>query len=154
MAYAAISSKVSVLIGKLKSNGSYRTRTASQIEGIAIHHTATSQNATPQAINKIHLDRGWPGIGYHYLIYPGGKIFQVNNNLSISNHVQNNNTKLIGIAFIGNYTQDQPTQKMYASGKDLIRKLRRKYPGIRYVKKHGDFKQTQCPGNININNLT
>ena len=139
------------IIGNLKFQGVYPKRNLSQIRYIVIHHTATSPEASPEYINQLHLDRGWAKIGYHYLVYPDGKIYQVNKDDTVSNHVEGSNTASLGIAAIGNYSQQSPTLSLYASLRYLSRKKARQYNAI--IKGHGEFKQTQCPGSIDLQKI-
>ena len=38
------------------------------INAIYIHHSASPKSTTVEQINQWHLDRGWAGIGYHFVI--------------------------------------------------------------------------------------
>lgn len=146
LAYAYVRRKRN-LIGKLPSNGSYPTRDKSDISFLVVHHTATPSTTTPEQIANFHLDRGWAGIGYHYLVYSNGTVYEVNSDETISNHVQGNNTASIGIALVGDFDKSEPTRAQYRATKNLLNKLKRKYPGT-IVKKHNDFKATACPGSL------
>ena len=40
-----------------------------KINKIFVHHSASSQKSTTRdMIHQWHLDRGWTGVGYHYVI--------------------------------------------------------------------------------------
>lgn len=61
------------------SRASFCRRPAEMVDTIVIHHTATGSNATPQDINRSHLNEGtmadpWYMVAYSYLVnaaYPG-----------------------------------------------------------------------------------
>lgn len=134
-------------IGKTRRNGVYAKRDLSKIIEITQHHTATGTNWTPERIAKIHTDdNGWPGIGYHYLVYDDGKIFQVNDLRTVSYHNGVNNSQAIGIAWVGDGTKEKPSEKAIASMSFLYRKLRKELPNLKYLRAHNEKKQTKCPG--------
>lgn len=143
--YALTNRRIINLVGKLPVSAGYPTRNKSDVKYFVVHHTDTSETTTPEQIAQFHINRSWPGIGYHFLVYPNGTIYQTNDVLTVSNHVLNNNTASVGAAFVGNHNQQEPTPKAYAAMRSLKNKLNRMFPGIE-VKGHQDFKSTSCPG--------
>lgn len=127
----------------------YNTRKLSQIQRIVIHHSATVQTEVSReatirhitAIAKGHVQNGWPGIGYHYVIGPGGLIYRTNRLDTISYHVYNNNTPTVGICMLGDFTKGDPTDNQLASARALVKHLG--WP----VVPHKSLNQTACPGN-------
>jgi len=57
---------------KINRGAVYCKRPMDVVDTIVIHHTATSENETPERINEGHLNRDpddpWLMVGYHYLI--------------------------------------------------------------------------------------
>ena len=43
-----------------------------QINKIVVHHSASKQSTTRDQIDRWHKDRGWSGVGYHYVIESDG----------------------------------------------------------------------------------
>ena len=90
--------------------------TLGKIETLVVHHTATPTSWTVEKIRKLHLDRGWRDVGYHYLIrldedkeariYMGrpqdGDSYL--SSLEIGAHVKGHNSKSLGISTIGNWS--------------------------------------------------
>ena len=68
-----------------------------------IHHSATD-DGSPEAYARYHVQtRGWPGIGYHFVIQKDGGIYQTNRLDTISYHVSGQNTNSIGICGTGKW---------------------------------------------------
>ncbi len=72
-----------------------------------IHHTA-SHDVSRDTIDKWHKERGWDGIGYHYVIRKDGSI-EIGRNRNITGaHAKGRNNRL-GIALTG-YDEFTPEQ--------------------------------------------
>lgn len=128
-------------------------RDLNTITEIIIHHTAGPKNQTIFDIHEGHLANGWAGVGYHYLIDPGGTIYKGRKNSMIGSHCVGHNTKSIGIALIGNFQEEKPSSAQIVSLIELIRNLRHSYPKIKSVNGHCDFDATACPGKFLIYEL-
>jgi N-acetylmuramoyl-L-alanine amidase len=131
------------LTNKLPSQGTYNRRSIDRIKYIVIHHSA-SDDGDPYIFNRWHMERGWPRIGYHYVIDKEGNTFRTNSIDTISYHVKNNNTKCIGICVVGNYEVDEVSDEVRAALMILIDQLR--CVGEFELKGHRDFVNTLCPG--------
>lgn len=126
----------------------YSPRKRTQIERVVIHHSATvqkviSREATIRHITAIargHRALGWPGIGYHYVIGPGGLIYQTNRLETVSYHVGGHNTTSVGVCMLGDFTRSDPTENQLASARALVAWLG--WP----VVPHKALNQTRCPG--------
>lgn len=127
-------------------NKSYSKRSLDKIDGIVVHHSASfGQDATKYA--NYHIEsRGWPGIGYHFVLYPNGRIEQTNYLDTISYHTAGANSSKIGICLSGNFQQGQPTPEQLASLKKLISHLRQQLPQYLTVSGHRNHGSTSCPG--------
>tara|TARA_Y100001972_G_scaffold108362_1_gene138322 strand:- start:527 stop:1981 length:1455 start_codon:yes stop_codon:yes gene_type:complete len=77
------------------------------ITEIVVHWTASfkNQNLTAEDIHEWHLDKGYTGIGYHYIIQRDGKLQRGRPLNLIGDHAHefNHNQYSIGIAFVGGY---------------------------------------------------
>lgn len=140
--------KISNISGKLPTNGAWKKRPISGITDITIHHSAgpTTQNSTDFA--NYHISKGWPGIAYHFVIYPNGYIEQTNELDRLTWHNGYNNTQAIGIVNVGNFEYDKPTSAQVQNTMMLVDKLKRENPQIKYLNGHGEYVpgHTQCPG--------
>ncbi|MBU0489988.1 MAG: N-acetylmuramoyl-L-alanine amidase [Bacteroidetes bacterium] len=130
-----------------KGKGAYLKRPLSKIKYIVVHHSAIDgYGATDYA--KWHIARGWPGIGYHYVIDPDGKVNQTNSLDTVSNHVKNTNTASIGISLSGNLSKHPPTAAQMDSLVKLIKKIKKEVGNQLLVKGHGELQPTECPGKM------
>ncbi len=108
----------------------YGTRKLTDITTLTIHHTvgwAAGDDMTAiKAIANFHVNgRGWPGIGYHYVIPPSGDIYQTNYDETWSYHVGlPGNGYAVGIALGGDFTNTPPPQRQLDAAHELIVYLR------------------------------
>ncbi|GKT10567.1 N-acetylmuramoyl-L-alanine amidase [Desulforhabdus sp. TSK] len=126
---------------------------------IILHHTATDIGKA-SLIDRNHQDRGfWNGLGYHFLI-DNGSLGKGDGQIEVAPrwikqqrgaHCKANgmNEGGIGIALVGNFTQDCPTPAQLDSLAYLLQTLCTYYkiPACN-VKGHRDVDgaNTQCPG--------
>jgi hypothetical protein len=138
------------------------------VELIAVHHTAMkvegdkrSGEERMRALYQYHAtNRGWGDIGYHYLVDEDGKIYEgkAGGDYVIGGHAYCNNTGTIGVALLGNFEIEQPTQKQLKALQWLLADLAEKYDidpskEITFHGKktmpivgHRDLLSTDCPG--------
>lgn len=122
------------------------------INKIIIHCTATrpSQDCTVQLIDQWHRQRGFDGIGYHYVIYRDGSIHEGRTLSKVGAHCTGQNSDSIGIAYCGGVAedgvtpQDNRTDAQKTSIRQLINELRQAYGNIP-VYGHRDFANKACP---------
>ena len=119
-------------------------------KSIVIHHSASGTNIGAQDINRWHLNNGWSGIGYHYVIYADGQIWTGRPEDTVGAHAyysakQEANSNGIGVCLIGNFETGKPTQAQLDSLVWLIQDIRTRYRGIA-VQGHKDVMPTACPG--------
>jgi hypothetical protein len=124
---------------------------------IVIHHSATpSGNAA--VFDKMHRDKGWDELGYHFVIGNGtqsgdGQI-EVGprwpkQKWGAHAKTPNNefNERGIGICLVGNFDVERPTPAQMRSLTRLVAYLMRTYNiSPRDVIGHGETKATDCPG--------
>lgn len=124
----------------------YPKRNVSQITQVTIHHSAT-ESGTPSGFANFHIEsRGWPGIGYHFVIDKKGQIFYTNYLNTVSYHVQNANTRSIGVCLVGNFDKELPTAEQIASLKFVIAYLNNTLNKKLIITKHNQFATKSCPG--------
>lgn len=126
---------------------------------IIIHHTATHEGDA-FTIDQLHHKRGfWNGLGYHFLINNGtqGKMdgqIQVGPRWIKQTdgahcNVANMNVEGIGISLVGNFSEQNLTQREMESLVFLVQTLKDYYQiPKRNILRHGDVpgKSTECPG--------
>lgn len=96
-------------------------RPLSQVNYLAIHHSAGLDTQTPVEIANYHISsNGWGGIGYHFLIGKEGVVYYVGDIQTARANVANLNEQVIGICLIGNFTQGRiPTEDQCDSAHKL-----------------------------------
>jgi hypothetical protein len=130
----------------LKFSGNYSIRKASP-NGIVLHHAAA--NGTVETIHKGHQNRGWAGIGYHYVIRKDGTIERGRPEWAIGSHAYGENSHTIGIHLSGDFEQAKPTEKQLDRCGALVADICDRY-GLpinrETVVGHGELMSTDCPG--------
>ena len=122
------------------------------INKIIIHCTATPEGRTVTVadVDKWHREKGWNGIGYHYLIGLNGEIWKGRNESIIGAHTEGYNNNSIGIAYVGGMTKDMKSSKDTRTTEqkisliNLIKQLKQKYPTAK-IYGHRDFSSKACP---------
>jgi len=142
-----------VVLTNLPKNGNWPTRKASEITDITVHHTAGGVSETLRDIALWHINgKQWPGIAYHFVISKDGTIYQVNPVDAYTKHNGFNNRGAIGVCLQGNFEENYPSSAQIYSLYWIVRDLKNRYPNIRYLMGHKEYKgATLCPGkNLNI----
>ena len=131
-------------------------RSLTQVEYLAIHHTAAPDTQTPEDIANFHIQsNGWGGIGYHFLIAKDGTVYYVGDISCARANVANLNEQVIGICLMGNFTQGRiPSDAQLDSAHKLCEFFITNYPdlpnvtGWDKVKGHKELpgQSTACPG--------
>ncbi len=84
------------------------TRPLSQVNYLAIHHSATADSKTPEDIANVHINNnGWGGIGYHFIISKDGTVYYVGDISTARANAANLNEQVLGICLVGNFIQGQ-----------------------------------------------
>ena len=118
--------------------------------GIVLHHTGGSY-ANVEDIHSFHKGKGWAGIGYHFVIFSDGKIWEGRPWGKKGAHTPENNSK-IGICVEGNYDKKTLNTYQYSSLYLLIQAViykMRHTDGITENIKlyyHRDWSDKSCPG--------
>lgn len=128
----------------------YPTRDLSATKRVVLHHTVTPDNITPERLAEAAVQRGLPGITYHYLITGDGTIYAtqpLDARISQTNR-QNVNADGIGIALAGNFTNTVPTEAQMQSAAALTRSLLDRFNlPVSSVVGAREVAQTASPGN-------
>ena len=128
---------------------------------IVIHHMA-SGTGSAAAIHRMHRQKGWDGLGYHFVIGNGTltrdgavEIGYRWTRQAVGAHCRAErfgdinwwNRRSIGICLIGDFTDGRPSVKQLRSLRYLTQTLMATY-GIpaSAVVPHGNVKKTACPG--------
>lgn len=111
---------------------------------IILHHTA-SHDVPAETIHQWHLERGFAGIGYHFVIRKDGNIEQGRHISKQGAHTKGANGDSVGIVLTGNFDIEKPTSEQINSLKKLIGRLKDKY-GELEIGEHRDFNDSSCPG--------
>lgn len=130
----------------------YRLKRSYQIrktvEYVVLHHTAGPPSQTPESIRDYHERvRGWPHIGYHYLVYQDGRVYKTLPNLAVPVCVRSYNPVSLCVALVGDFTKEgwPPDALGWAALRELKENLAKAYPKARFVR-HKDLVPTECPG--------
>ena len=119
---------------------------------IVVHHIGMPNNddVSAETVHEWHLNQGWAGIGYHFLIRKDGTIEQGRPLGTVGAHVYGENRHTIGINLAGNFELGDPTEAQTAAAARLIASLCTVYQlDPRWqgtVKGHRDLNATACPG--------
>ncbi len=143
---------------------------SSRVKLLSVHHTAMQVTGDARsgierirALYQYHANnRGWGDIGYHYLVDETGQIYEgkAGGPNVVGGHAYCNNVGTIGIALLGNFEKELPSQQQMKSLQWLLAWLGQTYDidtdANAKVKFHGksmptivghrDLLSTSCPG--------
>lgn len=111
---------------------------------LVYHHTAI-KNISPEDIDKLHKNKGWKGIGYHYYIRKDGTIYKGREDDAEGSHVKGHNKESIGICVEGNFEDEYLSDKQIESLRKLSVYICLKY-NIKDILPHKELGKTLCPG--------
>lgn len=123
-----------------------------KITEIIVHCSATPEGRdyTVADIDRWHKQKGWKGIGYHYVIYRDGSVHAGRDVEVMGAHCAGHNATSIGICYIGGMSADNKTPKdtrtpaQKAALRNLVELLKTKYPNAT-VHGHREFARKACP---------
>ena len=113
------------------------------ITKIVVHCSDSPHRGDTAAdVHQWHLERGWSGIGYHYVIKEDGELEFGRPHYWTGSHVKGHNTGSLGIMLFG---KDYFTPEQFDTLKVLITNLRMEYPNAE-VMGHRDLDPHKtCP---------
>ena len=116
-----------------------------KINWLVIHTAATrpSMDIGRKEIDSWHRQRGFDGIGYHYVIRRDGRVEKGRPDARVGAHVAGHNRDSIGICLVGGVSENLVPENNYTEAQwkaleELLHKLAQKYPEA-YVRGHRDF---------------
>lgn len=122
-----------------------------KIEKIIIHCSATPEgrHVTVKEIDKWHRERGFSGIGYHWVVYLDGTVHKGRSEAIGGAHTVGQNAKSIGVCYIGGVDQkmkakDTRTPAQKIALRELVKNLQSRYPGAT-IHGHNEFAAKDCP---------
>lgn len=78
------------------------TTTWAQRTEFVVHYSEGPTSRTPRQIQNFHMDdRGWPDVGYNFLVDVKGRIYEGRGWLVVGAHAKGHNTTGVGVCFIG-----------------------------------------------------
>lgn len=113
-------------------------------EVVVLHH-AGAKMCSIEDIHRWHLENGWCGCGYHYLVRKNGTIYTGRNEKAVGAHCPGYNSKSIGVCAEGDFNAEVMGQTQYSTLLELTRSMLNKY-GISKVYGHRELYSTDCPG--------
>jgi N-acetyl-anhydromuramyl-L-alanine amidase AmpD len=125
---------------------------------IIVHHSATDQGDA-LLFDKAHLNKGWDGIGYHFVI-DNGSLDRKDGQVEVSPRwlkqlpgahckADGMNERGIGICLVGNFNDERPSARQMDALVDLVCQLKTFYRiPDGHVYGHGQVHgaSTECPG--------
>ncbi len=136
------------------------------IQYLVVHHTAVSRNKNPDqfnATNIYHRDKNWGTVlnpakapisklgyyvQYHYEISAAGKVRQARMEDEIGWHVGNFNDRALGICLDLNGDVELPTPEQTGALKELLIKLKGRYPNAKIVPHRILLPNKSCYGKL------
>lgn len=122
------------------------------INEIVVHCTATpdGREFSVAQIDAMHRQRGFDGIGYHYLIGLDGTVREGRPVERAGAHVAGRNANTIGISYVGGIDRaGKPKDTRTAAQKrallSLITELCERFPSIMRVSGHREYANKACP---------
>jgi hypothetical protein len=109
------------------------------------NHVTVTGPFVPQQVHQWHLDRGWFGIGYNYVVDQSGVIYEGRGLDAVGSHCTGHNTDGIGILIAVGGDQE-PSAAALRSVSELIAWMRQLVNEDLAVVGHGDLMATDCPG--------
>ena len=139
-----------------------------EVKLLVVHHTAIQVTGDDRdseermrALYEMHANgRGWGDIGYHYVVADDGSIFEgkAGGDYVTGGHVYCGNIGTVGIALMGNFDVEKPTQAQMRSLQWLLITLSKRYhidpddktrfhgKEVPTILGHKNLLSTDCPG--------
>ncbi|XP_007955868.1 N-acetylmuramoyl-L-alanine amidase [Orycteropus afer afer] len=113
--------------------------------------------ASMRSMQRFHQDtRGWDDIGYSFVVGSDGYVYEGRGWDRVGAHTRGYNSRGFGVAFVGNYTAELPTEAALRTMRDELPRcaLRSGYLRPDYkVLGHRQLVKTECPGDALFNLL-
>lgn len=123
------------------------------VNEIIIHCSATPEGKdfTVKDIDRWHRERGWDGVGYHFVVLWDGTVQTGRPIEKTGAHTKGHNAETIGICYIGGLAADGKTAKdtrtpeQKAALMELCKHLLSIYPSISKISGHNEYAAKACP---------
>ncbi|MBX3014925.1 MAG: N-acetylmuramoyl-L-alanine amidase [Caldilineaceae bacterium] len=103
---------------QLPRRAPYARRSMSQIRSIVISHTAAHPNLSLERIAQTHLQHGYPGIVYQFVVTRSGEIFRVSQLEEVAQPDQVWSEQGVNVCLTGNFrTEAPPLPQLEATGR-------------------------------------
>lgn len=115
-----------------------------KIKTIIIHcsESPNGRNDTAEDIHRWHKEKGWDGIGYHWVITTDGKLQAGRPEYWQGAHASGHNENSIGICLIGT---DEFNDDQWEILTNKLREYKIKYPDVKIIG-HNEVSDKTCPG--------
>ena len=118
---------------------------------IVIHHAGMTRNEdiSLKSIHQMHLNNGWAGVGYHFVVHKNGVIEHARPIERVGAHAYKHNLYTVGICMTGNLDIGVPTLEQTLATEKLVAALCFQYditPSSQTIFGHRDLCATDCPG--------
>lgn len=122
------------------------------INEIIVHCTATPEgrDVTAADVDRWHKERGWSGIGYHWLVRLDGTVEAGRPEAAVGAHVAGRNRNTIGVVYAGGVDKamrpkDTRTPAQKAALDKLLRDILKRNPSVAKIAGHRDYAAKACP---------
>lgn len=122
-----------------------------KIDKIIIHCSATPEGraVTVQEIEKWHREKGYNGIGYHYVIGLNGEEWKGRDINVVGAHTVGQNANSIGVCYIGGCdksmkAKDTRTPAQKVALLNLVKELKKQFSNAT-IHGHNEFAAKACP---------
>lgn len=116
-----------------------------RISRIFLHCTASWQGSTTiESLKAEFKSKGWQSPGYHWVIFPDGKVVNLLDESRVANGVKHYNKNSIHVAWVGGIDKTHPegidnrTPEQKVALFDLMTKLKLRYPDA-FIMGHRDI---------------
>lgn len=139
------------LRGKIAKVKDFPQRLPSEIETVAIHHSATLTGDGLAFARYNVTNRKWRGTSYWLVVRRSGLVQKCCNMTDVTPHVGSSNRSAIGICFEGNFDMQEPTASQWQAGVEAVASTIRSLEKARQVKPKGHreypgYFWKSCPG--------
>lgn len=109
-----------------------------QIKYIFVHCTAGPQTQTLADLQAEFRRKGWKNPGYHYVIFPDGRVVQLLDESKVANGVRGYNNVAVHVAYVGGIDAqskavDNRTAAQKTNLRIMLKMLHRRYPTARIL---------------------
>lgn len=122
-----------------------------KIDMIIVHCSATQKGMDIgiQEIDVWHKERGFNGVGYHYVIRRDGTVEIGRRHAEVGAHCKGKNAHSLGVCLVGGITKTGDAENNFApvqfeSLTSLLKELVKEYD-IAKIQGHQDFANKACP---------